>query len=116
MQIDLQLVDHFHGPRSARARRANAAVVRFVLGHLLLAPRRSTERVLGQLVREFPEARDAADALKVELGALVASAAYQAMMYSRESTPFTFAAFDRHPEFHGASSVLHAYDAPPAAK
>jgi hypothetical protein len=116
VQIDLHLVDHFHGPRGVWARRANAEVVRFVLGHLLLAPKRSAERVLGQLVREFPEARGTAGALKVELRALDASAAYQAMMYSRESTPFTFAAFDRHPEFHGASSILRAYDAPPAAK
>jgi hypothetical protein len=116
VQIDLHLVDHFHLPRSARARRANAGVVRLVLRNLLVAPRGYAQRVLPQLVREFPEARGADRELEAELRSLGASTAYQAMMYSRESTPFTFAAFDRNPEFHGASEFLRAYDPPLGAK
>ncbi len=115
VQIDLHLLDRFHSPRGSRERSANAAVVRFVLGHLLLAPGRSAERVLAQLVSEFPDARGTEAEMRAELRALGACPAYQALKYSREATPFTFAAFDRHPEFHGASRVLHAY-APLATK
>jgi hypothetical protein len=111
VQIDLHLVDRFHSPRGRRERRANAAVVRFVLGHLLLAPGRSGERVLAQLGREFPEARGAAAAMRSELRALGACPAYQAMMYSRETTPLTFALFDRFPEFRRMERVLSAYRA-----
>lgn len=106
VQIDLHLLERFHAPRPAWRRRAAAAVVRFVLSRLLLAPRRSAERVLAQLVAEFPELRPAAPELRAELRALGSSSAYRAMMYSRRTTPLTFAAFDRHPEFHAAARAL----------
>jgi len=113
VQVDWHLIERFHAGGSWR-RRANAALVAVGIGRFLLAPSRSGARVVAHLVAEFPELRPAAADMVRELRALDGSAEYQAMMYSRETTPLTFALFDRFPEFRRMGRVLATYR-PPAA-
>lgn len=108
VQVDTHLIERFHTGGSWR-RSANAALVAAGIEHFLLAPRRSGARVVAQLVAELPELRPRARELVRQLRRLDHDPAYQAMMYSRESTPLTFALFDRFPEFRRMERVLTAY-------
>jgi hypothetical protein len=51
-----------------------------------------------------------------QLEALGHSIEYHEMMYSRGTTPVTFALFDEHPEFHAMREVLLAYEPTPGRK
>lgn len=109
VQVDVHLIERFHSGRPGWLRRANAALVRAGIARFLLAPSRSGARVVAQLVAEFPALGPLAPRLVREMRALDRSAAYQSMMYSRRTTPLTFALFDRFPEFQGLGAVLAAY-------
>src|SRR5262249_986023 len=101
-------IQTFHAGARWR-RRLNAALVTTGIARFLLAPSRSGARVVAQLVAEFPELRPHARTMVRELRRLDRSPAYQALMYSRETTPLTFALFDRFPEFRRVSRVLTSY-------
>jgi len=108
VQVDWHLIERFHHGAGWR-RRANAWLVTLGIGRFLLAPSRSGARVVAQLVAEFEELRPRAAEMVRELRQLDRSPEYQAMMYSRETTPLTFALFDRFPEFQRMGRVLSAY-------
>lgn len=109
VQVDYHLIECFQQAPPGWLRRANALLVRTAIARFLLAPSRSGLRVVAQLVAEFPDLRPRGPVLVRELKALDGSAAYQSMMYSRQTTPLTFALFDRFPEFRGLGAVLAAY-------
>jgi hypothetical protein len=109
VQVDYHLIERFQPAPPGWLRRANAFLVRAAIARFLLAPSRSGVRVVSQLVAEFPDLRPLAPVLVRELKALDGSAAYQSMMYSRQTTPLTFALFDRFPEFRRLGAVLATY-------
>lgn len=108
VQVDWRLIEAFHAGARWR-RRFNAALVTTGIARFLLAPSRSGARVVAQLVAEFPELRPHASEMVRDLRRLDGSADYQAMMYSRETTPLTFALFDRFPEFRQVGRALTWY-------
>jgi hypothetical protein len=108
VQVDLHLIERFQGG-AGWLRPLNALVVRLGIEHFLLAPSRSGARVVERLVTEFPELRPRAAEMVGELRRLDRNLEYQALMYSRGTTPLTFALFDRFPEFHGMARVLATY-------
>ena len=110
VQIDWHLIDHFFAARPAVLRRLNARAFRLIVGGLFLAPGRSTDRIVSLLTGEFPELAPLGGRMRRELRALAASRDYQHMMYSRETTPITFALFDRFPEFHPMRRCFTAYE------
>jgi hypothetical protein len=114
VQIDRHLIDHFYRPRSIAVRRASAVLFRTIVGTLLVTPVRSTARVVRVLAAEYPELAPLVPRMLRELGDLRDSIAYHDMMYSRRSTPVTFALFDELPEFHWMRAVLRAYEPRPA--
>lgn len=109
VQLDWHMLERFYAERSWPVRRLNAALLRFVIGHFLVAPVRTGPRVVALLVEEFPELRPVRGRMIRELRDLGRNGAYLAMMYSRSSTPLTFALFDRFPELAGMSGVLPTY-------
>jgi hypothetical protein len=109
VQVDRHLIEGFHGGARWR-RRLNAALVTNGIARFLLAPSRSGARVVARLAAEFPELRPRAAGMVRELRRLDGSAAYQAMMYSRETTPLMFALFDRFPEFRRIGRELTTYE------
>jgi hypothetical protein len=109
VQLDCHLIAHVQAAQSAAARRATAAVVRYLVGRFFLRPARSSMRVVDVLVAEFPELGPLAPRLTRELRRVAGDDRYHAMMYSRATTPIAFAMFDAHPEFHGMGTVLRAY-------
>lgn len=109
VQIDQHLIDQFFARRTRLVRGLNARVFRRVVASLFLAPSAATARIVRRLIAEFPELRYLERRMLAELGALRSSAAYQSVMYSRETTPVTFAFFDRFPEFHPMRDCLETY-------
>lgn len=109
VQIDWHLIEHLFARRTAAARRFNAWAFRRIVETLFLTPASASARIIRLLVEEFPELEPLKSRMLDELAALSRSDAYQAMMYSRATTPITFALFDRFPEFHRMQDRLRAY-------
>jgi hypothetical protein len=109
VQLDCHLIERFHASQSLAIRRVTAALFRWVVANMFLKPSRSAVHVVQALVAEYPELRPRLPAMIRELRALTSDAEYQEMMYSRRTTPITFALFDTFAEFHSMSQVLRAY-------
>jgi hypothetical protein len=114
VQIDRHLIEHFYRPRSIAVRQATALLFRAIVKALLVTPVHSTVRVVGVLAAEYPELTPLVPRMLRELKGLQSSVEYHEMMYSRRTTPVTFALFDEFPEFHQMRAVLRGYD--PTAK
>jgi P-aminobenzoate N-oxygenase AurF len=109
VQIDWHLIDRFYARRPAAVRRWNAKLFRAAVRRFFLPPTRSAWRAVQRLAGEFPELASVRSAMKRQLRDVGRDPNYHEMMYSRESTPVTFSLFDRFPEFHSMSRVLHSY-------
>ncbi len=109
VRVDVHFLDRFHRPASRWRRAANAAVFRLLVRRFFLVPSRGALRVVDLLTREFPELRPWRRRLAGELKDLPRDPAYQRVLYSRESTPLTFAGFDAYPEFQSIRGILTAY-------
>jgi hypothetical protein len=109
VQIDWHLIERYYAGRSGMIRRLNATLFRSAVRRFFLPPTRSAVRVLDRLVAEHPELEPLIVAMRRQLVQVGSDPAYHQMMYSRESTPITFALFDRFPEFHAMRRVLHSY-------
>ena len=114
VQIDRHLIDHFYRPRNIAVRRASALLFRTIVGTLLVTPVYSTARVVRVLAAEHPELAPLVPRMLRELGGLRSSIEYHEMMYSRRTTPVTFALFDEFPEFHQMRAVLRGYGPRPS--
>jgi hypothetical protein len=66
-------------------------------------------RVVRHLIAECPELTPLRKVIESQLVKVGDDPAYHAMMYSRESTPITFALFDRFEEMHPIRTVLRSY-------
>ncbi len=110
VQIDRYLIDRYYRGRSAVVRHASAWLMKTIVRALLVTPVHSTARVVGVLATEYPELAPLVPRMLRELDALRCSREYHEMMYSRATTPVTFALFDEHPEFHAMREVLLAYE------
>jgi len=116
VQIDRHLIDCFYRPRGIAVRRATAVLFRLIVGALLVTPVHSTARVVRVLAAEYPELAPLVPRMLRELRGLRDSVEYHEMMYSRRSTPVTFALFDECPEFHQMRAVLRAYQPKPTGR
>jgi hypothetical protein len=114
VQIDRHLIEHFYRPRSRAVRRTTALLFKAIVGTLLVAPVHSTTRVVRVLAEEYPELAPLVPRMLRELHALPRSVEYHEMMYSRRTTPVTFALFDEFREFHQMRAVLPGYVPAPA--
>ncbi len=110
VQIDRHLIDRFYRPRGIAVRQATALLFRLIVGTLLMMPVHSTARVVRLLAAEYPELAPLVPRMLRELRGLQDSVEYHEMMYSRRTTPVTFALFDEFPEFHQMRAVLRGYD------
>lgn len=113
VQIDCHLLERYYAGRSGATRQTTAWALRTLLGSVFLRPIRSTLRVIDVLLAEHPELQPLRPRLVAEIRALASDDAYHRMMYSRETTPITFAWFDRFPELHAMQRVLRAYQPRP---
>jgi hypothetical protein len=113
VQIDRHLIDHFYRPRSIAVRRVSALLLSTIVGMLLVTPVRSAARVVRVLAAEYPELAPLVPRMVRELRGLRSSLEYHEMMYSRRSTPVTFALFDEFPEFRQMRAVFRAYNPRP---
>jgi hypothetical protein len=109
VQIDWHLLERFYPGRSKGIRLLTARLFRFFAGSVLFLPVYSTTRVVRVLASEFPALEALLPRMLRELKGLKHSDDYHAMMYSRRTTPVTFALFDRFPEFHDIGRVLRGY-------
>ena len=116
VRIDCHLLDRYYAGRPLAVRRATAWALRRLLGTVFLRPTRSTLRVIDVLTTEHPELRPLRPQLAREVRALPSNLDYHRMMYSRETTPVTFAWFDRFEELHSMRRVLPAYEPRPIAR
>ena len=110
VQIDRFLIERYYAKRNAVVRQTSAWLMKTIVRTLLLTPVHSTGRVVGILAAEFPELAPLVPRMLRELEALGRSVDYHEMMYSRATTPVTFALFDEYPEFHVMREVLLAYE------
>jgi hypothetical protein len=109
VQIDWHLVERYYAGRSAAVRQFNARLLRLAIRSFFLPPTRSAVCVIEHLINECPELKPLHCKMKQQLGEVSKDRGYQQMMYSRESTPITFALFDRFPELHKMRYVLQSY-------
>ncbi len=110
VQIDRYLIERYYRGRSAFVRLTSARLFSTIVRALLVTPIHSTARVVRILAAEYPELSSLVPRMRGELEALARSAEYHEMMYSRTTTPVTFALFDEHREFHSMREVLLAYE------
>jgi hypothetical protein len=116
VQIDRHLIDHFYRPRSSAVRQATALLFRAIVGTLLVTPVHSTARVVRVLADEYPELAPLVPRMLRELRGLRDNVEYHEMMYSRRTTPVTFALFDEFAEFHQMRAVLRGYSPRPVGR
>ena len=109
VHIDWHLIERHYAHCSIPLRKLNAWLLRILVSKCFLPPNRSAIRVVRRLVEERVELEPLLPAIEKQLRALGNDAAYQEMMYSRESTPITFKLFDRFPEMQSMRKVLLAY-------
>ncbi len=109
VQIDWHLIERYYAARSATMREFNARLFRQAIRSFFLPPTRSAVCVIEHLINECPELKPLSNKIKQQLGEVSTDSGYQQMMYSRESTPITFALFDRFPEMHQMRYVLQSY-------
>jgi P-aminobenzoate N-oxygenase AurF len=109
VQIDWHLIERYYAGRSAAMREINARLLRLAIRVFFLPPTRSAVRVTEHLIHEHPDLKPLRREMRQQLGEVSRDPGYQQMMYSRESTPITFALFDRFPEFHKMRYVLQSY-------
>lgn len=113
VQWDEALLDLLWQPAAGWLRRANAALLRWLLGEFFVIPKRSNLRVVVQLTREFPVLQPLLPQCRQALLALQESEAWHLSLYSRTIVPKTFARFDAWAELHPLCRVLRGY-MPPA--
>ncbi|WP_157447433.1 diiron oxygenase [Chthoniobacter flavus] len=89
-------------------RRLHAWLLRWMLGEYFLLPKRSSRRVIRQLVAEYPFLDR--QPLDREMDGLKSNPAFLATLYSREVTPRAYARFAQHPEFAVLADILPALD------
>jgi uncharacterized protein (DUF2267 family) len=116
VQIDRYLIERFYDSRSAMIRATTARLFKAVMARFLLTPVDSTARVISTLAAEFFELRPLVPRMRRELRELEKDDEYHEMMYSRRTTPNTFALFDRFEEFHQMRHVLRAYQPLPVRR
>ena len=109
VEIDCQLIELHYANRSHAVRRVNATLLRRMIANYFLPPNRSAVLVLRRLVRDRPALAALLPQMIAELKAVGHLPAYHEMMYSRSSTPLTFAHFDRFPEMHSMRRTLKSY-------
>ena len=109
VQLDWHLIERFYETSSPALRKFNAMLLRLALARFFLPPTRSAMRVVRHLVVECPELTPLRKVIESQLVKVGDDPAYHAMMYSRESTPITFALFDRFEEMHAVRNVLRSY-------
>lgn len=109
VQLDCYLIERFYADLSRRRRRLNARLLATLIGRFFLPPTRSAVRVVRRLVAERPELAPQLGPMVRQLRRVGDSPDYHEMMYSRRTTPLTFALFDRFEEMHRMRSVLRSY-------
>ena len=109
---DLKLIERVWLPMPKWKRRLQARLFGTMMREFFTAPKRAGKAVLQVLIDEFPELKPLEVRLHRELGDLATSRAYHASLYSRETTPRSFALFDELPEFHDIGHFLLAYERP----
>ncbi len=109
VKADEELLARYWAGAPAPLRRANAALLRWILGEFFNTPKRAGWRVVEWWARGFKDEAARLAEWRAELRALEHSEGYHAALYSRESAPAAFAGFDRWPELAGLGSALRAY-------
>ena len=109
VQLDRYLIDRFYATLPRRWRRLNARLLAMMLGRLFLRPSHSAVRVARRLAAECVELKPQLPVMIRQLHEVGDSAEYHEMMYSRKTTPLTFALFDRFEEMHRMQHVLQSY-------
>jgi P-aminobenzoate N-oxygenase AurF len=109
VQLDWHLIGRFYNRRSKAIRLTTARLFRFFVGSVLLMPVYSTTRVIRALAGELPELQPHVPRMLNELRGLQGDDRYHEMMYSRRTTPITFALLDRFEEFRGVGKSLRGY-------
>ena len=109
VQIDWHLIGRFYHAPSTAIRLTTARLFRFFVGSVLLMPVYSTTRVIQALAREFTELEPMVPRMLSGLRKLRNDDRYHEMMYSRRTTPITFALLDRFEEFRGVGKTLRGY-------
>lgn len=115
VQIDQQLIDRFYSDRPYAIRKFNAKLFGLMLGRFFLPPSHSAIRVIRRLVHEVRDLMPLEPIMIRQLRSLNTDPAYQEMMYSRKTSPKTFALMDRFPEMHPMRRVLIWYTPSPGA-
>ena len=109
VQIDRHLIEHFYRRRNPYIRQVSARLFKSIVSSLLVTPVHSTTRVVHILAAEYRELTSLVPEMLRQLEALQHSRDYHEMMYSRRTTPATFALFDECREFHSMRDVLLGY-------
>ena len=109
VQVDWHLIGRFYDGRSKAIRVTTARLFRFFVGSVLLMPIYSTTRVIRACAGEFAELQPLVPRMLSELRALQINDRYHEMMYSRRTTPITFALLDRFEEFRDVGKTLRGY-------
>ena len=115
VQLDLHLIYKFYASLPVRWRRVNAKLLAILIGRFFLPPTRSAVRVVRLLAAERPQLASRLPEMIRQLRCVGEDGAYHEMMYSRRTTPITFALFDHFEEMHGMSRVLKSYRPPSSA-
>ncbi|MGH7774867.1 MAG: diiron oxygenase [Candidatus Binatia bacterium] len=109
VQWDEEILDWLWPKTAALLRKANAGLLRWVIGEFFVTPKRANVRVLEELARELPELRPRLKEMRREFLALRDNPDWNLSLHSKATVPKTFARLEACPDLACLGEVLSGY-------
>jgi len=97
---DEQLLAEIWPKTTYLLRRVNVRMLVWMIDEYFSVPKRSSVRVVHELIQEFQDLRPRTNELCQQLNALGSNAEYRRLLYSAETVPNSLAKFEAWPEFN----------------
>ncbi len=109
VQVDWHLILRLYAPSPKAVRWLNAFWLRRMIGRYFVKPGRQTMRVVRLLASEDPGLQPLVPQIQQQLQQPQCAGDFQRVMFSRRTSPISFALFDRFEEMRAISGVLPTY-------
>jgi hypothetical protein len=106
VQWDEEILDWLWPETAVLLRRANAGLLRWLIGEFFVTPKRSNMRVIEELSREFPELKPQLEKMRGQLLALHDHPGWNLSLHSKVTVPKTIARLQANPEFVSLHEIL----------
>lgn len=110
VQWDEEILDWLWPSAKPQVRKANAALLRWVIDEFFVTPKRANMRVVRELAREFPELDSRLGQIRRAFLALGSHREWNLALHSKTTAPKTLALLERWPEFSSLTARWAGHD------